>query len=83
MSFEVLELGFEKTAGQYFVISNFFPPRYQGKKSRSKDTVFTTCRCLPLCIFLPSFLSLNILSCATARARSAKETEQDWECSKV
>jgi len=54
------------------------------KNVRSKDTVFTTQMLLPLCIFLPSFPEgMSFLSHATARARSAKESEWDWECSNV
>lgn len=54
------------------------------KKIRSKDSMFTTHMLLPWCIFLLFFPGgLNFLSCATARARVAKESDQHWECSKV
>lgn len=65
---------FEKTAGQYFVISKFFPSRWQGQKDKSKDAVFTTHGLLPLCIFLLSFPEgLNFLSDS-----QSKKCQGEW-----
>lgn len=51
----VLELGFEKTAGQYFVISKFFPPRYQGKKSQKQSYSVHNSNASPTVRFSPIF----------------------------